>query len=190
MKRLILYLIFAIILLVFITILSLTAFCVNKPWSSRPISVYADTKLTDTEISQLKESIHSWNSTSYGTFFVYKGTIPTVALYSTSNIIGVTKVNFNVDNIVNDSLARTVSTIYNKNTRHSIITLNTNYKFTNNSTSKGYYNLKSVLMHELFHTLGFSDKDHILDTNSIFYEGYTSNTAFSYKDLDLIGTLY
>ena len=41
-------------------------------WEKRPISVYASTKLSSMEVSQLKEAINAWNSTKFGTFLNIK----------------------------------------------------------------------------------------------------------------------
>ena len=86
-----------------------------------------------------------------------------------------------------DVLARTATPSEGYVTKATIV-INTNYTFNNGSTSSGQYYLKSVLMHELFHALGF--KEHSIFSNSFFYKEYTGITSFLSSDIEKIDTLY
>lgn len=156
-------------------------------WQNRPIPVYASTKLSSMEVSQLKEAINAWNSTKFGTFFEYKGQITESQIATLPYIIAVSKGAFSTGGNSSDTLARTS---WNKDgyVTKATILINTNYTFNNGSTSSGQYYLKSVLMHELFHALGFSD--HSIFSNSFFYDTYTGVTSFLQSDLEMIDRLY
>ena len=159
----------------------------SSGWQSRPISVYASTKLSSMEVSQLKEAINAWNSTKFGTFFEYKGQITESQIATLPYIVAVSKGAFSTDGNSSDALARTT---WNKNgpVTKATILINTNYTFNNGSTSGGQYYLKSVLMHELFHALGF--EDHSVFSNSFFHDTYTGVTNFLQSDLEKLSRLY
>ncbi len=154
-------------------------------WNSRPIPVYSSVKLSSMEVSQLKEAINAWNSTKFGTFFEYKGQITEAQVVSMPNIVAVSKMAFGTT--LSHSLART---IFPKNgyVTKATININTNHTFNDGATSSGGYYLKSVLMHELFHALGFAD--HSIFSNSFFSETYNGSTTFLRTDLEKIDTLY
>lgn len=158
-------------------------------WEKRPISVYASTKLSSMEVSQLKEAINAWNSTKFGTFFEYKGQITELQIATFPNIVAVSKGAFAPaeDGDPSDALARTSWPKEGYVTKATIV-INTNYTFNNGSTSSGEYYLKSVLMHELFHALGF--KEHSIFSNSFFYKAYNGRTTFLNTDLEKLSTLY
>lgn len=159
----------------------------NLGWKNRPVSVYADTRLSSMEISQLKEAINAWNSTKFGTFFIYSGQKTEKQLIPMSGVVTVSKGAFSMNEGSVDALARTA---FNKNgyMEKATIILNTNYTFNNGATSSGEFYLKSVFMHELFHALGFPE--HSIYSNSFFYEKYNGSTKFLPTDLQLIDTLY
>lgn len=169
-----------------------TVHAMSKAWSSRPIPVYADTKLSATEKSQLREAINAWNSTRFGTFFVYNGEKSYVDLISTNNIIGVTKFAIPTTGNKADDIANTKLTIYDnsKVPLKALITLNTNFTFNSGGATAGTYYLKSVFMHELFHAIGFENSEHSINTSSIFCSQYTGSTTFQNSDLALIDELY
>lgn len=169
-----------------------TVHAMTKPWSSRPIPVYADTNLSTVEKSQLKEAINAWNSTRFGTFFVYSGEKAYVDLVSTSNIIGVTKFAIPTTGNKVDDIANTRLTIYTDSRvpTKALITLNTNFSFNSGGATAGTYYLKSVFMHELFHAIGFENSEHSINTSSIFCSQYTGSTTFQNSDLTLIDELY
>lgn len=164
----------------------------TNAWSSRPIPVYADTQLSNTEKSQLREAINAWNSTRFGTFFVYSGEKSYVDIISTNNIIGVTKFAIPTTGNKSDDIANTRLSVYtNSNVpAKAIITLNTNFTFNSGGASSGTYYLKSVFMHELFHAIGFENSDHSINTSSVFCSQYTGSTTFQNSDLALIDELY
>ncbi len=96
-------------LIVVITIITIFSFsgsanAMTNGWRSRPIPVYADNKLTTMELEQLKEAITSFNSTRFGTFFVYSGQKPTSQIILSNNCIGVTKAPFNPDSQAGNNL--------------------------------------------------------------------------------------
>lgn len=139
------------------------------------------------EVSQLKEAIDAWNSNKYGNFFVYSGQKTEKQLINLTNCITVSKLAFGGNAGTVDTLVRTVfdDSGYMKK---ATIVINTNYTFNNGTTSSGEYYLKSVLMHELFHALGFSK--HSIYSNSFFYDSYNGNTKFLKTDFQLIDSLY
>lgn len=189
-KILSLFLVFSIMASIFIMPNKVNA--MTQAWEHRPITVYADQKLSDMEISQLKEAINAWNSTRFGTFFTYGGKKPSFVTSSYPNAIGVTKMPFYNSPETIDDIAQTTTTISNSTGRptKATIAFNTNCTYTNNSTVSGEFYLKSVLMHELFHALGFSNDEHSLNPNSFFNAKYTGKTGFLESDLSLIDELY
>lgn len=159
----------------------------NLGWKKLPVSVYADTRLSNMEISQLKEAINAWNSTKFGTFFIYSGEKTEKQLIPMSGVVTVSKGPLSLNGETVDSLARTAFNRHGYMEKATMI-LNTNYTFNNGTTSSGEFYLKSVFMHELFHALGFLD--HSIYSNSFFYEKYNGSTKFLPTDLQLIDTLY
>lgn len=159
----------------------------GRGWQNRPITVYADLSLSSMERSQLQQAINTWNSTQFGTFFVYGGTIGNTALISGKGICGVTKAPF-----YSSSDTRLASMLRTKDANTQfftkfVITINTNYTFNNGSTVNGEYYLKSVLMHELGHGLGL---EHSPFSNSFMYSEYTGVTQFLSSDIETLDTLY
>jgi len=185
--------ILSLLLILVITIIAVFSFtgsahAMTNGWKSRPIPVYSDTKLSAMEVGQLKEAIASFNSTRFGTFFVYSGQKSTNQIVTSDNCICVTKAAFNSGSSANEDIARTMfSAGY---THSAVITFNTNKTYNNGSTSSGEYYLKSVLMHELFHALGFEDKDHFYFTNNVFNYTYTGNATLTEEDLALLDKIY
>lgn len=63
------------------------------------------------------------------------------------------------------------------------IVLNSDIQYYNGS----YYNLKSILIHELGHFLGLADCN---DINSVMYHDYTGRTTLSAGDINDLDSLY
>lgn len=141
------------------------------------LPVYADTNLNDNEIKCLKEAIEAWNSTEYGKFFEYKGQANKWWFILDLKVIVVTKGKTEGS----DVLANTVSD-RSKYLNRNLIIIDKNENFGENG-----YSLKSILMHELFHTVGLNS--HTDSKASVFYSKYTGKTQFVKVDLDLISTL-
>lgn len=154
----------------------------NYGWSTRPITVYADMTFNSNEISQIKQAINTWNSTRFGTFFVYGGTMNRFSILSLPGICGITK-----DAFPNDSstIASTLSTGNGTTITKFVTTLNSNISF-NNISGSPYY-LKSVVMHELGHGLGLN---HSIFSNSFMYKYGNGITTFLESDLEKIDKLY
>ena len=154
---------------------------------NRPLKVYAASNFNSNEISQLKQAIDAWNSTKFGTFFVYGGTVPywtipnynvsdgltTVSKYPLSGLATGGTLNFGIEGV---------------SITESNILINSNLSYNYGSPTSGDYYLKSVLMHELGHAVGLDDNyDH---TESIMYYAYTGSTNISNYDLADLETLY
>ncbi len=150
-------------------------------WLSLPINVYADLAFNAMYISQLQEAINVWNSTRLGNLLNYVGTRNNIQ--EVLNAIGVTKAP-----IANSgTCARTITYYEGTTYSKSIVTLNSNLTFNNGSKSRGMFYLKSILIHELGHSLGLLDND---DLSSIMYRYYTGGISLSSKDINIIDSVY
>ena len=155
---------------------------INYGWSTRPVTVYADMTFNSNEISQIQQAINAWNSTRFGTFFVYGGTMNRFSILSLPGICGITK-----DAFPNGSntIASTIITGNGTTITKFVTPHNSNISF--NNTSGSQYYLKSVVMHELGHGLGL---DHSIFSNSFMYQYANGVTTFLQSDLEMIDRLY
>lgn len=152
---------------------------VGSKWYSTPITIYATTQMSNYEIEQLKQAIAVWNNTRVGTVLKYGGVKSFILKPGQDGLNTIGKIK-----LINDNLAKTDIWRYdNIEIFEGDILLNSDIQYYNGS----YYNLRSVLIHELGHFLGLADCN---DINSIMYKYYTGRTTLSADDINDLDSLY
>lgn len=138
--------------------------------ASRPLTIYAGGELSTSQINILKDAINSWNSTRFGTFFVYGGV---KRVYNPIKADGWSTVTIGNLDVGVGGQTRTVTNGYSIVEANSIINSN-NYT-------------KSTVMHELGHALGLDDNT---DIGSVMCFVNYNSVTITQSDLNDLDTLY
>lgn len=165
------------------TMISYASLTYGYGHASTPVTIYASSTLSQSDIACLQQAINLWNGTRVGTVLKYggvKGTLPSA--YLTDGVNGVTK-----ENLASNVTGRTYNSTNGSKIVESNIAINKNINYANGSTSSGQYDLVSVFVHELGHALGLADN---MSYGSVMNGSYSGNRTPSSSDINELDSLY